>query len=250
VYGVRSLGDRLPQAATGAWGIIATLCLGLLLAGYGVGNLEASWRRGYHAQAVQQYQQQQIQQYQQGAAGSSIPGNTPIVPGVELLYFTAKWCALCKQMAPIIERIKAKWPAARTIDVDEEPGIADQYGVRLIPACVVVANGKVVEHTTGAQTESQLFQMMDRVFKSSAPAVASTQCTVTYESGEFYSVCNGIKTKITVAGFDPSVCKCGPNCKCRSTSPPVAQNQAETLVKDWFAQQTAAKPTEWSDLQK
>jgi hypothetical protein len=36
--------------------IVATLCLGLILAGYGVGNLEAGWRRRQQAESTQQYQ--------------------------------------------------------------------------------------------------------------------------------------------------------------------------------------------------
>jgi thioredoxin 2 len=66
--------------------------------------------------------------------------------------FWAGWCGPCLQMAPIFERAAAELePRARfvKIDVDAEPGAAQKYGVRGIPALFLLKDGKVAEHHAG-----------------------------------------------------------------------------------------------------
>ena len=66
--------------------------------------------------------------------------------------FWAGWCGPCRMMAPVFERAAAELePKARfiKIDVDAEPGLAQEYGVRGIPALFLFRAGKVVEHHAG-----------------------------------------------------------------------------------------------------
>lgn len=66
--------------------------------------------------------------------------------------FWAGWCGPCRMMAPVFERAAAELePKARfiKIDVDAEPGLAQEYGVRGIPALFLFRGGKVVEHHSG-----------------------------------------------------------------------------------------------------
>ena len=66
--------------------------------------------------------------------------------------FWAGWCGPCKAMAPVFDKAaQTLEPKARfvKIDVDAEPGLAQQYGVRGIPALFLFKDGKMAEHHAG-----------------------------------------------------------------------------------------------------
>lgn len=66
--------------------------------------------------------------------------------------FWAGWCGPCRTMAPIFERAAAELePKARfvKVDVDAEPQLSADYGVRGIPALFLFKDGKVVAHHSG-----------------------------------------------------------------------------------------------------
>jgi len=69
-----------------------------------------------------------------------------------LVDFYATWCAPCKTMAPILERVassvndKAK---IIKIDVDKNPGIAAAYKIQSIPTLVLFRHGKVLWRQAG-----------------------------------------------------------------------------------------------------
>ena len=66
--------------------------------------------------------------------------------------FWAGWCGPCKAMAPVFDKAaETLEPKARfiKIDVDAEPGLAQQFGVRGIPALFLFKDGKVAQHHAG-----------------------------------------------------------------------------------------------------
>ena len=66
--------------------------------------------------------------------------------------FWAGWCGPCKAMAPVFDKAaQTLEPKARfvKIDVDAEPGLAQQYGVRGIPALFLFKDGKVAAQHSG-----------------------------------------------------------------------------------------------------
>lgn len=82
-----------------------------------------------------------------------------------LVDFWADWCAPCKQLMPILDRLADDYAGRfvlAKVNTDEEQALASQVGVRSLPTVVLFKNGEVVDHFVGAVPESQVRQMLDR----------------------------------------------------------------------------------------
>jgi len=60
----------------------------------------------------------------------------------KLLYFSAEWCGPCKTMTgPVMEELKNEGYPVQKIDVDGNPELSQQFGVRNIPTVVLTVDG-------------------------------------------------------------------------------------------------------------
>ena len=73
----------------------------------------------------------------------------------KILYFSAPWCAPCKQLGPIMDSLQGQINF-RKIDVDNDTELSVKYGVRNIPTLVLLENGEAVNRTTGLQSKQQI----------------------------------------------------------------------------------------------
>jgi putative thioredoxin len=80
--------------------------------------------------------------------------------------FWAPWCGPCKTLAPALEKAvcasKGKVKLVK-INIDENPGVAGQLGVRSIPAVYAFDRGRPVDGFTGSVPESQIKLFVDRL---------------------------------------------------------------------------------------
>ena len=76
-----------------------------------------------------------------------------------LVDFWAEWCGPCRMVSPILDQIGEEYADKITIvkvNVDNEPGLAQQYGITGIPALQVFKGGVVVKSMVGAKPKPAL----------------------------------------------------------------------------------------------
>jgi thioredoxin 1 len=85
--------------------------------------------------------------------------------GAVLLDFGAEYCAPCKALARVMERISGEFPdiIVGSADVDISPGLAAKLGVMNIPTVVALRSGKVVGRTAGAKTREDILPLISIV---------------------------------------------------------------------------------------
>ena len=81
-----------------------------------------------------------------------------------LVDFWAEWCGPCKMIALAIEELAADFDGkakVAKVNVDEQPKLAQEYGVRSIPTLLFFRDGKVAEQLVGAAQKDTLAEKLN-----------------------------------------------------------------------------------------
>lgn len=71
--------------------------------------------------------------------------------GTVLVDFWATWCGPCRMLSPIVDEVASERPDVKVgkINVDEQPELAQQFGIMSIPTLLVFKNGEKVQESVG-----------------------------------------------------------------------------------------------------
>ena len=80
-----------------------------------------------------------------------------------LLDFYAAWCGPCRMVSPLVDEIAEERDdiVVGKINVDEEPELAQAFGVVSIPTLVVLKSGSEVKRQLGARPKAQILEMLE-----------------------------------------------------------------------------------------
>jgi thioredoxin 1 len=93
-----------------------------------------------------------------------------------LVDFWAPWCAPCRMMGPVIDKIAAQYAGrllVSKVDTDQNPDWAERYRVRGIPTLLFIAGGQVLNQQVGVVSYESLPQMVDHFLETAKSAVNS-----------------------------------------------------------------------------
>ncbi len=80
-----------------------------------------------------------------------------------LVDFWATWCGPCRMLAPILEELAEDYDGKAVIgkiNVDEEPELANRFGITSIPTILLFKDGQISATSVGYRPKEQLEELL------------------------------------------------------------------------------------------
>ena len=79
-----------------------------------------------------------------------------------LIDFWASWCGPCRMLSPIVDEVADERSDVKVckINVDEQPELANNYGVMSIPTLIVMKDGKVAKTSVGYKPKAAVLSLI------------------------------------------------------------------------------------------
>ena len=78
--------------------------------------------------------------------------------------FWAEWCGPCKMLGPVLDEIAGEQSGrakVAKVNIDENPQLADRFGIRSIPTLLYFSGGEVRDQTIGVTGKKTIVSKLD-----------------------------------------------------------------------------------------
>ena len=85
-----------------------------------------------------------------------------------LLDLWADWCGPCHMLAPTIDQLSSEMSGrvkVAKLNIDENPGVANRFGVRSIPTLLVLKGGREVDRLVGVQPKQEIVRRLENALR-------------------------------------------------------------------------------------
>ena len=83
--------------------------------------------------------------------------------GTVVIDFFAPWCSPCRMFSPVVDKIAEEYKGSvkvGKVNIDEDPELAQEFGVMSIPTLIVMRDGKVLNRSVGLKSQKEIEKMI------------------------------------------------------------------------------------------